>query len=215
MLSVDESRAALLKLFRKQRIATLDVLCKTLGTDAPRSVFRRLAIVGYLSSYNKNGRFYTLSDIPEFDARGLWRYQGVFFSKHGTLKATVKHLVEAADSGHTHGELEVVLRVRVHNMLLDLVRSGRIGRELMSSLFLYVSAESERAAVQIRRRRQDSEAEASVRQSVREPARSLVIEVLLEVMHGADLVSDPADIVARLVARGIEASREQVDGACA
>lgn len=209
MLSPDESRAALGRLFRAHRIADLTVLCKTLQTDAPRSVFRRLDLVGYLSSYNKNGRIYTLSDIPEFDDYGLWQYQGVFFSSHGTLKATVTHLVETADSGYTHGELEVVLRVRVHNMLLDLVKHKRIGRELLDGLFLYVSAKPERATAQVSRRREESD--AGVLRPVREPGRPLVIEILLEIIHGASLVSDPADVTRRLVARGIEVTRDQVD----
>jgi hypothetical protein len=209
VLSPDESCAALRRLFKDRRIADLTVLCKTLQTDAPRSVFRRLSLAGYLSSYNQNGSIYTLSDIPEFDNHGIWQYQGVFFSRHGTLKATITHLVETADSGYTHGELEVVLHVRVQNMLLDLVKAKRIGRELLDGLFLYVSANPGRGAAQVSQRRQDSE--AAVLRSAREPGRPLVIEILLEIIHGARLVSDPADVTQRLISRGIEVTRYQVE----
>jgi hypothetical protein len=39
------------------------------------------------NSYNQNGRYYTLPDVPEYDANGLWCWCGVFFSRAGTLNA--------------------------------------------------------------------------------------------------------------------------------
>lgn len=208
MLSPEESRFALGRLFRKRRIADLPLLFKTLGTDAPRSVFRRLSLVGYVSSYNHNGRYYTLSDIPEFDSYGLWQYQGVFFSRHGTLKATIANLVELSDSGHTYGELEAVLRVRVHNMLLDLVKSGRIGREVLDGLFLYVSAEQERAAVQVARRRQRPAASAHATLVC---GPTLEIAVLLEVIHVSRVIPAPAQVVQSLTAKGVRIACDEVE----
>lgn len=208
VLSPEASRGALRRMFSQRRIADLGLVSATLHTDSRRSVFRRLSGVGYLCSYSHTGRYYTLADIPEFDADGLWQHQGVFFSKHGTLKATTAHLVEIAEAGRMHEELEAVLRVRVHNTLLDLVKSKQIGRELLEGLFVYVSANTARAAVQVARRQ---ELQGARLQRAREAGRPLVIEVLLEIIHGADLVSDPADIVARLLARGIEVTRDQVD----
>lgn len=208
VLSPEESRVALRRLFQQRRIADLPLLFKALRTDAPRSVFRRLSLVGYLSSYSQNGRYYTLDDIPEFDGHGLWQYQGVFFSRHGTLKATITNLVEVSDSGHTHGELEAVLRVRVHNMLLDLVKGGHIGREIIEGLFLYVSAEQERAAVQVARRHQKAPAAA---QAALVSGPSLEIAVLVEVIHGARLIPTPAQVVQRLVEKGVQVAHDQVE----
>jgi hypothetical protein len=208
MLSPEESRRVLRHLLRERQIADLPLLLKALQTEAPRSVFRRLSLLGYVSSYNQNGRFYTLSDIPEFDAHGLWQHQGVFFSRQGTLNATIAHLVEVAEGGHTHSELEAILRVRVHNMLLDLVRRGRIHRELLAGLFLYVSADRGRAAAQVSRRRQ--QAEAAAPQAVT-PGSSLEIEVLLEVIHGARTIPTPELIVKRLAARAVQVTQEQVE----
>jgi hypothetical protein len=208
LLSIEQSRVALRKLFRQRRIVDLPLLFKTLQTDSPMSVYRRLSPLGYISSYSHNGRFYTLDDVPEFDVDGLWQYQGVFFSRHGTLKSTTAHLVEEAEAGRTNKELEAALRVRVHNTLLDLVKGKRIGRELLRGLFLYVSPDRGRAAVQVARREQ---LQRVVPQPAREAGRPLVVEVLLEIIHGARLVTDPADILARLLARGVEVTREQVD----
>lgn len=208
MLSPEHSRRALRLLFRQRRIADLPLLMRTLQTDWSMSVFRRLQPLGYMSSYNHAGRYYTLDDIPDFDADGLWQHQGVFFSKHGTLKATTAHLVEIAEAGRMHEELEAVLRVRVHNTLLDLVKGKRIGREVLRGVFLYVSADRARASVQIARREQFRDAAP---QRVRETGQPLVIEILLEIIRGARLVTDPVDVTARLQVRGIEATVDQVD----
>jgi hypothetical protein len=208
VLSPERSRRALRLLFQRRRIADLPLLMHALQTDWSMNVFRRLRPLGYLTSYNHAGRYYTLEDIPDFDPGGLWQYQGVLFSKHGTLKATTAHLVETADAGRTHQELEAVLRVRVHNTLLDLVRVKRIGRELFQGVFLYVSAEPTRAAAQVSRRQQ---LQVVALPQPRDVGWPVIIEVLLEIIHGADVVSDPTDVVARLLARGIEVTREQVD----
>lgn len=208
MLSVEQSRVALRKLFRQRRIADLPALFKTLQTDSPMSVYRRLFPLGYISSYSHNGRFYTLDDVPEFDAGGFWQYQGAFFSRHGTLMSTTAHLVETAEAGRTHKELEAALRVRVHNTLLDLVKGKRIGRELLDGLFLYVSAEQERAAAQVSRRRQKP---AAVAQAAVLSGQSLEIAVLLEVIHGARLIPDPAQIVERLAGKDVRVARDQVE----
>ena len=66
-----------------------------------------------------------------------------------TLKQTVALQVEQTPDGRTHDELQHLLRVRVHNTLLDLLRQGRIGRERLARVYLYVSADPTRAAAQV------------------------------------------------------------------
>ncbi len=208
MLSPDLSRDALQRLFQKRRIADLELLFRTLDTTSTMSVFRRLSSVGYRTSYSHARRFYTLVDIPEFDENGLWQYQGVFFSRQGTLKETVGHLVDASDAGHTHKELQVLLRVHIHNTLLDLVNGKRIGRQLLDGLFLYVSAVPERASAQLSRRRQRV---VSVIQPSTGCGQPLEIAVLLEIIHGARLIPGPAQIAERLVSKGVQVSGEHVE----
>jgi hypothetical protein len=171
-------------------------------------IFRRLSALGYLTSYSHNSRYYTLRGIPQFDQDGLWQYQGVCFSRHGSLKATVKYLVEVADAGRTHHELHVRLQVRVHNMLLDLVQSRRIGRESIAGCYLYVSADPQRASSQLSLRRQQAEA---LEKPVRESPASVVIEVLLDVIQSAGVRPDAARVAERMAARGLPVSVDQVE----
>ena len=165
MLPPVESRRALLRLFRKRPFVTLDTLLETLQTRSRMSVFRRLSAIDYLTSYSHAGRYYTLREIPEFDEGGLWHHLGVSFSRYGSLKSTVEHIVKDSEAGNTHPELELSLRVRVHNTLLDLVEAGCIGRVPLDRYFLYVSAKRRKAKAQVARRQEAIEREAVEREA--------------------------------------------------
>jgi len=207
MLTPEESRQALTRYFHRRRIAGLEVLFELLDTRSRMSVFRRLCELGYHSSYSHAGRYYTLIGIPQFDADGLWQFEGVHFSVYGSLKMTVRHLVDVADAGQTHLELQLRLGVRVHNALLELVQDRHIGRELLGGQYLYVNTDLKIASAQIGARKERE------RNNILEPEKvacSMVIEVLLEIIQGARIRPDAEVIAARLAARGISATSSSV-----
>jgi hypothetical protein len=208
MLSPSDARGALHKLFHKRKIVDLPSLFRTLQTRSSMSVFRRLSEIGYISSYSHRGKYYTLPDIPAFDPLGLWQFQGVCFSRLGSLKRTTEHLVALSEAGYTHQELQFRLRIRVHNTLLDLLRSKRICRESLSDCFVYVSKLIRRAATQVARRRRLLALPPPPSVTA---ARPLVIEVLLEIIHGARIVADPGHVATRLIQRGVPVTRSQVE----
>ncbi len=173
------------------------------GGRSRRSLCRDLRAAGYLSSYSHAGRYYTLADIPRFDSHGLWRHHGVGFSHAGTLKQTVVELVDAAERGLSHSELERLVRVRVHNTLLSLVRESRIGRESMGRVYLYVSVDTIRATDQVERRKASA------------PAKPLptevVIAVLVEALQASEVLAASSVVAERLAARAISVTAEQVE----
>ena len=71
-----------LKFLRSKKVVTLAELALHLHCSS-RTVQRRLANWQAINSYNRNGAYYTLPDIPKFDAHGLWRYRQAFFSRFG------------------------------------------------------------------------------------------------------------------------------------
>src|SRR3990172_1596120 len=154
MSTANTARDALLRLFRRQKIADLDAVLTAIDSRSRMTAFRRLSALGYLSSYSHAGRYYTLRDVPEFDADGLWQHGGVLFSHAGTLKEAVARMVAQAEAGQFHRELQLRLRLRVHNTLADLVENRRVGRERLQGEYLYVSADAERAAIQVAHRTQ-------------------------------------------------------------
>ena len=108
----------LIRLLRRRKIATMDDLKGALGTTADATVFRKLAGLDYRTSYSHRGRFYTLDETARFDTLGLWGFRQVWFSRFGTLVATVEALVSAAEAGYDAAELEGVLHVEAKQALL-------------------------------------------------------------------------------------------------
>jgi hypothetical protein len=133
---------SLTRLFRKKKIATMDELKGALGTRSDMTVFRKLQELGYCTSYSHGGRYYVLSDIAGFDELGLWSFQSIYFSKHGTLLATAEACVESAEAGYFTSELDEMLHVATKDALLKLVNDGRIVREKFSGKYLYCSTNS-------------------------------------------------------------------------
>ena len=202
MLDIDSSRIALDRLFAHRPVADLSQLSRALDTHSRMTVFRRLSSFGYLSSYSHTGRYYTLRSIPQFDADGLWRFEGIGFSRDGTLLATALRLVETSEAGRTQRELQLRLGVRVHNPLLELVARKQLRREMVEHEYVYVVGRRARAAEQLDCRRLLPEATVSA---------TLELEVLLEVIHAArPLVLDAQTLAARLSARGVRASTGEV-----
>ena len=208
MSTPDESPRALRRLFRRSLVADLDALFQALDTRSRMTVFRRLKEIGYLSSYSHTGRYYTLSDIPRFDEHGLWLYRGVGFARAGTLKRATVELVRTSEAGRTHPELEQLLRVRVHNTLLDLVEEEEIGREPLGGLYIYVSPEEAQAVAQLARRREILSGQAKVLGPL---PSTTVIEVLVEAIQAEKIPLAPALVAKRLAGRGIAVSVEQVE----
>ena len=108
-----------LKFLRIKRVVTLAELAVHLRCSA-RTAQRRLANWQSINSYNRNGSYYTLPDIPNFDANGLWRYRGAFFSRFGNLPATFVHLVGNSHVGLTVGEAGDLLGLRPSSFLWSL-----------------------------------------------------------------------------------------------
>jgi len=127
------------ELFQENIVMTMAQL-KSATNRSRESIMRDLKGIGYYSSYNERGKFYTLRDIPEFDELGLWKYQGAYFSSRHTLLDTAVHLISISDIGHTHEELEKLLEIGIQNTLLKLTEKGRITRRKERNQFVYYAA---------------------------------------------------------------------------
>ena len=134
----------LLELFERLRAVTMPEMKAALGTAVDVTVFRKLSMLPYQTSYSHRGAFYTLKSIPRFDAQGLWCCRGAWFSRHGTLLDTAAALVEAAPAGYWVSELEALLQVPLKDSLRQLVQAGRLHRQDFQGLYLYLSKERTR-----------------------------------------------------------------------
>lgn len=136
----------------RHKIATLAELKQALGTTTDLTVFRKLKTLDYLSSYTHRGRYYALRETARFDDAGLWSYDAVWFSRFGTLVATLEAFVNQSPRGWFADELADALHAEVQDPLHDLVRAGRLRRSELAGRFLYTSADSGHARDQFRTR---------------------------------------------------------------
>ena len=144
---------AIATLLRRQKLATMSELKATLGTDARRTVFRKLKQLPYRTSYSHRGRYYTLDEVARFNELGLWSYRQIWFSVYGTLLSTAAAIVEASEFGYFGEELDNVLHVGTKDALRKLVRDAWLRRERIAGQWLYCAAESGRRRRQLLARR--------------------------------------------------------------
>jgi len=97
-----------IKTFALKKVLTIAELTRLLVCSII-TVRRRLKEWRAYTSYNKNGRYYTLPSIPKFNKRGIWTYKDIFFSRYGTLKNTIIALATKSKKGLTHSELEEII----------------------------------------------------------------------------------------------------------
>ncbi len=198
--------SALETLYRSKPVVVLEDLREALDTHSRTTIFRVLSAAGYLTSYSDAGRYYTLKRIPKFDRQGIWLYRGIGFSSHRTLRATVTYLTEKSPAGQTHGELEDLLQLRVHDTLRLLVHAQVLTRERFEEgIYVYLSSKPKVASVQWAKRQQLASGAPSPAEL--EPSR--VIDVLVDVIrHPKD---DASAVARRLRALGHSVTSEQAE----
>lgn len=194
---------------RLKRIATLVELAVHLQCSA-RTAQRRLTQCRAIHSYNHNARYYTLPQIPQFDAHGLWRYRGVFFSRYGNLPQTFVQLVHQAPGGLTAAEAGARLGLRPSSFLWSLREHPAVKREKHQGLYVYWAGDADRRAAQqqqraqarpIRRGLTEAEAIAILVEKIKQPSAS--VEALSRRLDRQSLRVEPARIGEFLAEHGV------------
>ena len=186
-------------------VVELPDIQRALDGASRSTAFRYLQQVPYRSSYNHNGRYYTLHDPSKYDRWGLFSVGDAHFSVDGTLKATVARLVRESEAGFTQGELQEVLRVRVQLFLLAALRDGSIDREAFGRRYVYIDTDAKVREEQLRQR----SARISKPESDVELDHEAIIRVLLVLLRYPGSLA--GDVVRRLQGRAPPVSRTQVD----
>lgn len=187
--------------FRTKKVMTMHELCQ-LVKQTPRTVQRRLKSWGAISSYNKNGRYYVLPDIPKFDKYGIWRYQNCYFSKNITLKKTFIYLVEISDAGLSGQELGKILGLDQRSFLSHFRDSEQVHREKFNDRYIYFSSKKSKYEKQ-KRRRQRLELRLDL------PTDAEAVMILVEYIKYPKIKVE--EISERLKQIGIEISFKKID----
>lgn len=138
-MSEDKSNSALRE-FRKRKVMTLEQIIQLTGRSVP-TVRRRLKAWGAISSYNQNGRFYTLPEIAAFDGDGLWHWRKISFSRHGTLKNTVIELVARSQAGLDGREIGSLLGLDPRSFLSPFAADPQLSRHKVQGRYVYYAAD--------------------------------------------------------------------------
>ena len=128
------------KAFRREMILTLAEVADLIHSSI-YTARRRLKEWQALTSYNQNGRYYALPDVPTFDANGLWQRRGVYFSRYGNLKQTVVELVHRSPAGLDAGELRSLLGLDPRSFLSAFAKHPQLTREKTRGRFVYYGSE--------------------------------------------------------------------------
>lgn len=190
-------------LFNKEKILTKKQLVQMCGCSI-MTAWRILSEHGYISSYNFNAKYYTLIDIPVFDKNGLWSYRKVGFSKYGPLTNTVIALVFNSRSGLEKNELQQLLGVNVIPILSKLYQQGKLYREKVDGIFVYLQTDKDDWRIQLSNRQFDTKKEMSTR--LPEPQR--IIAVLVELIQRVEL--QPEQLARRLSRKGLKISTAEI-----
>lgn len=205
-LAMSRRSQQLMALLESRPVVTLKQIQQALDQASRATVFRYLQKVPYRRSYNHNGGYYARDDSDHYDRYGLWIYDDVFFSRDGSLKMTLRRLIQEAEAGFTHRELRTLLRVQVQFALSTAMREGVIDRASIEGLYVYVHPASDVQAGQLKRRRAQISAAKQPEVTITD---TLVIEVLLVLIR--HLGAEPGDVVHRLRGYSPPITRAQVD----
>jgi len=194
-------------LFVSESVVDLPRIRSALDDASAMTAYRYLKQLPYRRSYNNNGRYYCLYEPERHDRFGLWSVDNIHFSVDSSLGHTVQRLVNEAQTGATHRELQDRLRVRVHNTLLTLLRQGEIERERLGALYVYLHRDADVRHKQMQRRQTLISVQDAQRQVLLTDAA--IIAVLLTLLHHPE--AKAADVVRYLQGHSPPIPMVQVD----
>lgn len=127
-------------LYGRTKLMTIQDLVNRMAVSEI-TVRRKLKQSGALTSYNKNGRYYTLPHIPTFNSHGLWNYRDIRFSKYGNLNQTITGLIGESSSGLAAEAIGELIGYSPHSLLHQLCIKSVINREKLNGKYVYFSIE--------------------------------------------------------------------------
>lgn len=195
------------KLLVVNSVMSLKQLRSELNNRPRSSLYRDLKTLNLISSFTHTGQYHVLNETARFDQNGLWFFQEVGFSQYGTLKKTLVQITSDSLIGMTHKEMKTLFRIEVQKPLTDLVNTNAITRQLLPSrLYVYLSADQNKAEDQLQRRLAISNRTLDITL----PPESIRIEILVEVIHAPDRTLDATILGPLLRKRGVIIKDEEV-----
>jgi len=161
-----------IRAIHQKKIIAIGKLASLLNSSI-KTARRRLKLWQAMTSYNMNGRYYTLPGIPDFNSHGLWEYRQVRFSQHGNLKNTIIALVNQSKAGLDAAEASDILGISVRSFLSSLQKDPDFKREKIQGRDYVKQKEYRCAMTRTIQLPSDIEAIAILVQTIKNPALSI------------------------------------------
>ena len=129
-------------LLKKIKIFTIEQIVSSLSCSIPTARLKIKQWHAY-TSYNQNGRYYVLPNVPDFDQNDIWCFKGICFSKHGNLKKTIIHQVNNSTEGLSGKQLGGILKLLPQSFLHHFKSTSGIRREKYEGVYVYFSDKPE------------------------------------------------------------------------
>jgi hypothetical protein len=188
--------STVIQTFKKKKVVTVVWLAAWLSCSIA-TARRRLKAWRAYTSYNRNGRYYTLPEIAEFDENGLWQYQGICFSKHGNLKQTLVHLVTHSAQGLSGGELGELLGLQPRSFLSHFRDHPALYRENVRGRWIWFGADPK-----IREKQKKTRLTEVVVKAPRMPTDTQAVLILVDLIKHPN--SGLEQVARRLRPQGLE-----------
>jgi len=199
-MNKEKEENSVLQKFHVKKVMTISELISLLDCTE-RSVQRKLHKWQTISSYNRNGKYYVLPEIPNYDKHGIWRYHQCYFSKYGNLKETLIHLVRHSAAGLSGSEVGSLLRLNPRSFLSHFRDHPQLFREKIRGRFIYFSHDEKIKKVQIQRRHEQDQGREL-------PTDAEAILILVEFIRSPQ--SSDQNLCKRLRNKGMEVTPEMV-----
>jgi len=166
----DMDEIAAVKKFQRLKVLTIEQLVSLIESSVI-TARRQLKKWRAYTSFNMNGRYYTLPGIARFDENGIWKYQRILFSKYGTLTQTISQLIERSETGLSAKQIAQVVEIASNSSVFSRLQNvAGLRRERHQGRFVYFSEQ----------RYQEQKAALYQPQQVRLPSDAEAVMILVQ-----------------------------------
>ena len=186
--------------WKKSKMITLDQLTEILKCSK-NTVRKDLKKWNAVTSFNKNGKYYSLPEFLDFDKNGLCFINEVGFSQNGNLIKTMAFLTSTSIAGLSANDFEKLLRFKFnsYSIITKVVERAELKRKKFKGVYIYFSNFEKTFEKQIIEREKIT---------IKKFPDIIAIRVLVELINIPK--STPKQIRTRLEKQNISASSEEI-----
>ncbi len=189
-------------IYGQEKVMTIqDLLTRMMVSEV--TVRRKLKASRAITSYNKNGKYYTLPHIPRFDSYGLWNYKDIRFSKYGNLNRTIIELINASSCGMHAEAIGELIDYAPHSLLSTLYKKSLIRREKLHGRYVYFAVDE-----QLYRTQHSNYESLPVQYSEEDMPCATAVSLLIEKIRNP--LASPSDLSRSLSRKNIKISGLQI-----